>query len=93
MIVRDEEELLPACLDSLHGVADEIVVVDTGSTDRTEEIARDAGARVFSVPWTDHFAAARNAALERATLQAHTQVEFLHVIPGHPPTTEEPSTT
>jgi glycosyltransferase involved in cell wall biosynthesis len=67
MIVRDEQNNLPACLESVRGVFDEIVVVDTGSTDRTAEIARSFGARVFDFVWVDDFAAARNAALARAT--------------------------
>lgn len=67
LIVRDEERFLPGCLDSLRGVADEIVVVDTGSTDRTIEIARLAGARVLESEWSDDFAAARNVALAAAT--------------------------
>ena len=67
MIVRDEEKNLPSCLESVRGVFDEIVVVDTGSTDRTAEIARSFGARVFDFVWVDDFAAARNAALARAT--------------------------
>jgi tetratricopeptide (TPR) repeat protein len=64
MIVRDEEEALPASLESVKPLADEIVVVDTGSTDRTVEIARSHGARVLHFPWCDDFAAARNAALD-----------------------------
>jgi tetratricopeptide (TPR) repeat protein len=67
MIVRNEEKNLPSCLTSVAGVFDEIVVVDTGSTDRTIEIARSFGARVFDFVWVDDFAAARNAALARAT--------------------------
>jgi glycosyltransferase involved in cell wall biosynthesis len=67
MIVRDEQENLPHCLGSVAGLFDEIVVVDTGSTDRTREIAREFGARVFDFVWVDDFAAARNAALARAT--------------------------
>lgn len=67
MIVRDEEQFLGDCLTSLAGQVDEIVVVDTGSEDRTIEIARAHGARVFTIPWPDDFAAARNSAIERAT--------------------------
>ena len=67
MIVRDEEKNLPHCLESVRGIFDEIVVVDTGSIDRTSEIARAFGARVFDFAWVDDFAAARNAALAHAT--------------------------
>jgi glycosyltransferase involved in cell wall biosynthesis len=67
MIVRDEQANLPRCLASVEGLFDEIVVVDTGSTDRTREVAREFGARVFEFVWVDDFAAARNAALEHAT--------------------------
>ena len=67
MIVRDEEANLPACLSSVQGLFDEIVVVDTGSRDRTKEIALGFGARVFDFAWVDDFAAARNAALAQAT--------------------------
>jgi tetratricopeptide (TPR) repeat protein len=67
MIVRDEEKNLSHCLESVRGVFDEIVVLDTGSKDRTVEIARSFGARVFDFVWVDDFAAARNAALARAT--------------------------
>jgi glycosyltransferase involved in cell wall biosynthesis len=67
MIVRDEEKNLSACLASVRGAFDEIIVVDTGSIDRTAEIARSFGARVFDFVWVDDFAAARNAALARAT--------------------------
>lgn len=66
MIVRDEEANLPACLASAEGLFDEVVVVDTGSADRTAEVARSFGARVFDFVWVDDFAAARNAALARA---------------------------
>jgi RNA polymerase sigma factor (sigma-70 family) len=66
MIVRDEEPRLAACLDSVAPHVDEMVVVDTGSTDRTREIARERGARVFDFPWTESFADARNQSLTQA---------------------------
>ncbi|MFA6110695.1 MAG: glycosyltransferase, partial [Candidatus Latescibacterota bacterium] len=67
MIVRNEEARLARCLESARGAVDEIVVVDTGSTDRTVEIARGFGARLGHFPWCDDFAAARNASLNLAT--------------------------
>ena len=67
IIARDEERNLPHCLESVRGIFDEIVVVDTGSVDRTREIAHEHGARVFEFAWIDDFGAARNAALERVT--------------------------
>jgi tetratricopeptide (TPR) repeat protein len=65
MIVKDEEAALPDCLESVRGVVDEMVVVDTGSSDRTVEIAQHFGAIVHSIPWENDFAAARNAALQQ----------------------------
>ena len=67
MIVRDEDTNITNCLSSVAGLFDEIVVVDTGSKDPTQEIAREFGARVFDFVWVDDFTAARNAALARAT--------------------------
>jgi glycosyltransferase involved in cell wall biosynthesis/cytochrome c-type biogenesis protein CcmH/NrfG len=67
MIVRNEAHTLPACLESLREVVDEIVIVDTGSQDDTPEIARRYGARLFHFPWQDDFAAARNEALRHCT--------------------------
>jgi GT2 family glycosyltransferase/tetratricopeptide (TPR) repeat protein/glycosyltransferase involved in cell wall biosynthesis len=67
LIARNEERFLPQCLRSVRGLASQIVLVDTGSTDRTIDIAREFGAEVRSFPWGDDFSAARNAALEHAT--------------------------
>jgi tetratricopeptide (TPR) repeat protein len=67
MIVRNESHHLPKALASVKGIAAEIVVVDTGSTDDTVSIATAMGAKVLHFDWIDDFAAARNAALEAAT--------------------------
>jgi glycosyltransferase involved in cell wall biosynthesis/Tfp pilus assembly protein PilF len=67
LIVKNEEQFLAQCLKSIHGLAEQVVVVDTGSTDRTVEIAKSFGAEVHSFAWCDDFSAARNAALEHAT--------------------------
>ena len=60
MIVRDEEKVIGRCLQSVKDVCDEIIVVDTGSRDKTREIAADCGAKVYSFPWNYDFSAARN---------------------------------
>ena len=66
LIVKNEERFLDKCLQSLQGTADQIVVVDTGSTDRTVEIARTHDAEIHHFEWCDDFAAARNFSLEKA---------------------------
>ncbi|OMD48219.1 hypothetical protein BSK51_22685 [Paenibacillus odorifer] len=66
LIVKDEADLLPHCLASVAG-ADEIVMIDTGSTDESIAIAEAHGARVFQRKWTDDFAAARNEGLVHAS--------------------------
>jgi glycosyltransferase involved in cell wall biosynthesis/Flp pilus assembly protein TadD/GT2 family glycosyltransferase/ferredoxin len=67
MIVKDEENDIANCLHSVRDVVDEIVVVDTGSSDRTMDIAKVFGAKVIEVPWEGDFAAARNVYLKHAT--------------------------
>ena len=67
MIVRNEERFLGECLRRAQDVVDEIVIVDTGSTDRTIEIARSFGAKVIEEPWADDFSAPRNTGLRAAT--------------------------
>jgi glycosyltransferase involved in cell wall biosynthesis len=64
MIVRNEERFLAGCLNSIRYIVDEIVMVDTGSTDQTKAIARKFNARVFDFPWKDDFSRARNEALK-----------------------------
>src|SRR5205807_6858182 len=64
---RNEEENLPACLESVRDLFHEVIVVDSGSTDRTKEIAASFGAHVVDCPWVDSFATARNECLRHAT--------------------------
>ena len=67
MIVKNEERFLGQCLASVKDIADELIVIDTGSTDRTIEIAREHGAQVGHFEWCNDFAAARNASIAPAT--------------------------
>ncbi|QUL57245.1 glycosyltransferase family 2 protein [Paenibacillus tritici] len=67
MIVRNEEKSLPRCLSSVKGLVDEIIIVDTGSTDRTKEIAASFGAVIYDFAWIEDFSAARNFAFSKAT--------------------------
>ena len=67
MIVKNEERFLSQCLASVKNIADELFVIDTGSTDRTVEIAREHGAQVGHFEWCDDFAVARNASIAPAT--------------------------
>lgn len=67
MIVKNEEENLGHCLESLEDFPAEIIVVDTGSTDNTIAIAQEMGAKVYHFRWIDDFAAARNESLRHAT--------------------------
>ena len=66
VITKNEEENIGTWLASMKKIADEMIVVDTGSTDRTVEMAKEAGARVFHHAWQNDFAAAKNCALEKA---------------------------
>ena len=67
MIVKDEEKSLPDCLNCVKGFADELIVVDTGSTDRTKEIALSYTDKVYDFEWRDDFSAARNFSFSKAT--------------------------
>ena len=66
MIVKNEEAVLARCLDCLNDLAEEIIVVDTGSSDRTLEIARQYTPKVYSFPWHQDFSEARNFAFSKA---------------------------
>ena len=67
MITRDEEQFLERCLDSVQPIVDEIIVVDTGSVDRTREVADSFRARIYDFAWVDDFSAARNYSLSKAS--------------------------
>lgn len=67
MIVKDEEQVIGRALDSVKDIVDEIIIVDTGSTDRTKEIVREYTTEVYDFPWINDFSAARNFAFSKAT--------------------------
>lgn len=69
MIVKNEEKILRRCLDGIAELADEIVIVDTGSTDATKEIAAEYGAKLYDFEWIDDFSAARNFAFSQASCE------------------------
>lgn len=81
MIVKNEEKLLGRCLDSIKCVADEIVVVDTGSIDSTVDIAKKYGAKVLQVQWKNDFAWARNISIRNATCQWLLWLDADDVVP------------
>ncbi|SCN24835.1 SPBc2 prophage-derived glycosyltransferase SunS [Clostridium sp. N3C] len=67
MIVRDEEGTLARCLDSVKDIVDEIIIVDTGSIDKTKEIAKKYTSNIYDFEWIDDFSAARNYSFSKAT--------------------------
>ena len=69
LIVKDEESVLARCLDSVRAIADEIIIVDTGSTDGTKQIAKRYTDHVISYTWQDNFSAARNFAFSKAEME------------------------
>jgi len=84
LIVKDEEDVLDGCLSALRPFVDEIVVYDTGSTDRTRDIACEHGAVVVEGYWNEHFADARNRALEHCRGQWILSVDADEVATGDP---------
>ena len=67
MIVKNEERVLKRCLDSVRDLVDEIIIVDTGSTDATKRIAAGYTDKIYDFTWIDDFSAARNFAFSKAT--------------------------
>ena len=68
MIVKNEEKILDRCLDSLQGIYDELIIVDTGSVDNTKDIAHKYTDKVYDFEWCDDFSAARNYAFSKCTM-------------------------
>jgi glycosyltransferase involved in cell wall biosynthesis len=68
MIVKDEEKVLGRCLDSLSGLAEEIIIIDTGSTDATKQIAAKYTDKIYDFTWIHDFAAARNYSFSKASM-------------------------
>ena len=81
MIVKNEEDVLERILAPMRTAADEIIIADTGSSDRTKEIASRYGDLVFDYPWSQDFAAARNAACEKASMDYWMWLDADDVIP------------
>lgn len=69
MIVKNEEAVLERCLDSIADLMDEIIIIDTGSTDRTKEIAAHYTSKIYDYKWTNDFSAARNFSFSKATME------------------------
>lgn len=67
MIVKNEEDVLGRCLESVKGLVEEIIIVDTGSTDQTKSIARQYTEKIYDFAWCDDFSAARNESFAKAT--------------------------
>lgn len=82
MIVRDEESVLDRCLSGIRDIADEIIIVDTGSADGTKEIAERYTNKIFDFKWTDDFSAARNFSFSKAEMDYIMWLDADDVIDG-----------
>lgn len=67
MIVKNEEKVLERCLNSCKNIVDEIIIVDTGSTDNTKNIAKKFNAKIYDYTWDNNFSNARNFAISKST--------------------------
>ena len=75
MIVKNEEKVLARCLDSIADLMDEIIIVDTGSSDNTKEIAKKYTDKIYDFAWIDDFSAARNYSFSKAT----KELSLIHI--------------
>ncbi|CAM4092371.1 beta 1,4 glucosyltransferase [Bacillus manliponensis] len=82
MIVRDEEGTIARCLNSVKEIVDEMIIVDTGSVDRTKEIASEYTPHIYNFEWIDDFAAARNFSFSKATQEYILWLDADDVLPG-----------
>ncbi len=71
MIVRDEEDTIGRCLDAVEKIVDEIIIVDTGSIDRTKEIVAQYTSNIYDFPWINDFAAARNFSFSKSNARVY----------------------
>ena len=81
MIVRNEEAVLARCLESVKDIVDEIIIVDTGSTDKTKQIASLYTDKIFDFIWIDHFSAARNYSFSKAVMDYCMWMDADDVLP------------
>jgi len=81
MIVKNEEAVLVRCLDSIKDAVDEIIIVDTGSTDNTKSIARNYTSKIYDFEWVQDFSAARNEAFSKATCDYQMWLDADDVFP------------
>lgn len=82
MIVKNEEDVLARCLDSVVNLVDEIIIVDTGSTDYTVEVAKSYGCKVFHFEWTNSFSDARNFSLSKSSCDWHLVLDADEYVVG-----------
>jgi glycosyltransferase involved in cell wall biosynthesis len=83
MIVKNEEAVLARCLESIKDAVDEIIIVDTGSTDKTKEIALGYTTNVYDFEWIEDFSAARNFSFKKATMDYQMWLDADDVVPPH----------
>ena len=67
MITKNEEKYLEQCLNSIKDIVNEIIIIDTGSIDKTKDIVKKFNAKIFDFKWSDDFSEARNESLKHAT--------------------------
>ena len=82
MIVKNEEAVLARCLDSIKNAVDEIIIVDTGSVDKTKLIAREYTENIYDFEWINDFSAARNFAFSKAAMDYQMWLDADDIFPA-----------